>query len=290
MKRAGLILLLLLSAHVLPAQEDLLALVDDGPKKERVKNAFKSTRVINGQSMEFLAKGTLDVRILHRFGKLNSGPENFFGLDQASMRLGFDYGITNSISVGVGRSTFHKELDGFIKIRPIWQSTGPGALPFSLVLVSGVTYDGMPWADPTRTNFISSKMAYYGQMIIGRKFSDGFTLQLTPTILHRNLVPTDADPNDIYALGIGGRIRLSNRVSFTWDYFYVHNGINRNTNFFPLSVGFDIETGGHVFQLNFTNSVGMNERAFLTDTTLDWTKGDVMFGFNLSRVFTVGRR
>ena len=290
MKRSGLLLLIFLSSTALYAQEDLLALVDDGPKKERVKNAFKSTRGINGHSMEFLAKGTLDVRILHRFGKLNSGPENFFGLDQASMRLGFDYGITNSITVGVGRSTFHKELDGFIKVRPVWQSTGPGAWPFSVVMVGGMTYDGMPWADPTRTNFITSKMAYYGQMIIGRKFSDGFSLQLTPTILHRNLVPTEADPNDIYALGFGGRIRLSNRVSFTWDYFYVHNGLNPNTNYFPLSVGFDIETGGHVFQLNFTNAVGMNERAFLTDTTLDWAKGDVMFGFNLSRVFTIGKR
>jgi hypothetical protein len=79
-------------------------------------------------------------------------------------------------------------------------------------------------------------------------------------------------------------------VSLTWDYFYVHNGLNPNTNYFPLSVGFDIETGGHVFQLNFTNAVGMNERAFLTDTTLDWAKGDVMFGFNLSRVFTIGKR
>lgn len=290
MKRTGLLLLLLLSSGVIYAQEDLLALVDDGPKKERVKNAFKSTRVINGHSMEFLAKGTLDVRILHRFGKLNSGPENFFGLDQASMRLGFDYGITNSVTIGVGRSTFHKELDGFIKVRPVWQSTGPGGWPFSVVMVGGMTYDGMPWADPTRVNYISSKMAYYSQVIIGRKFSDGFSLQLTPTLLHRNLVPTEADPNDIYALGIGGRIRLSNRVSFTWDYFYVHNGLNRNTNYFPLSVGFDIETGGHVFQLNFTNAVGMNERAFLTDTTLDWTKGDVMFGFNLSRVFTIGKR
>jgi hypothetical protein len=206
------------------------------------------------------------------------------------MRLGFDYGVTNSITIGVGRSTYKKELDGFIKVRPVWQSTGPGSMPFSIVLVGGGTIDTMPWADPTRTNFTSSKMAYFGQMIIGRKFSEGLTLQITPTILHRNLVPLETDPNDIYAIGFGGRLALSRRVSLTWDYFYVYNGLTPNVNYFPLSVGFDIETGGHVFQLNFSNSIGMNERAFLTETTNSWSKGDVLFGFNLSRVFTVAKR
>ncbi len=291
MKRISFLILLFLAYLSSWGQnEDLLALVDTGPQKEHVKNAFKSTRVIMGQSMEFLAKGTLDVRILHRFGPINSGYKNFWGLDQASMRLGFDYGITNSLSIGVGRSTYKKELDGFIKFRPIWQSTGPGSIPFSVVLVSGMTVDTTPWADPTRTNFTTSKMAYYGQMIIGRKFSEGFTLQLTPTFLHRNLVPTENDLNDIYALGIGGRIKLSKRISFNWDYFYVYNGLKPNVNYFPLSLGFDIETGGHVFQLNFSNSIGMNERAFLTDTTNSWANGDVLFGFNLSRVFTVVKR
>ncbi len=290
MKTIGLSLLLLLSSLATLAQnEDLLALIADKPQKEHVKNAFKSTRVIMGQSMEFLAAGTLDVRILHRFGKINSGYENFFGLDQASMRLGFDYGITNSLTIGIGRSTYKKELDGFIKFRPIWQSTGPGSIPFSVVTVAGMTYDGMPWADPTRTNFISSKMAFYGQVIVGRKFSEGFTLQLTPTFLHRNLVPTEQDPNDIYSLGIGGRVKLSKRVSFNWDYFYVFSPLP-STNYFPFSVGFDIETGGHVFQLNFSNSIGMNERAFITDTNNSWANGDVLFGFNLSRVFTIAKR
>jgi hypothetical protein len=291
MKKFGFLLILVIFAQTGWAQnEDLLALVDTGPKKERVKNAFKSTRVIMGQSMEFLAKGTLDVRILHRFGPINSGYQNFWGLDQASMRLGFDYGITNSLGIGIGRSTFQKELDGFIKFRPIWQSTGPGAIPFSVVLVGGMTADTMPWADPTRTNFVTSKMAYYGQMIIGRKFSEGFTFQLTPTYLHRNLVPTESDPNDVYAMGFGGRIKLSKRVSFNVDYFYVYNGLTPNVNYFPLSVGFDIETGGHVFQLNFSNAIGMNERAFLMNTTNSWEKGQVLFGFNLSRVFTVVKR
>jgi hypothetical protein len=290
MKTIGFTMLLVIGSLASYAQnEDLLSLIEDKPEKEYVKNAFKSTRVIMGQSMEFLAKGTLDVRILHRFGKINSGYENFFGLDQASMRLGFDYGITNSLTIGVGRSTYKKELDGFIKFRPIWQSTGPGSLPFSVVTVAGMTYDGMPWADPTRTNYATSKMAFYGQVIIGRKFSESFTFQVTPTFLHRNLVPTEADPNDIYSMGFGGRIKLSKRVSFNMDYFYVFNGLP-STNYFPFSVGFDIETGGHVFQLNFSNAIGMNERAFITETTNSWANGDVLFGFNLSRVFTISKR
>lgn len=285
----SIICLLCLSHTVLLAQdEDLLKLVgSEKPKKERTKYAFKSPRVINSHSMEFLNPGTMDFRILHRFGILNQGYKNFFGLDQASMRMGFDFGLMHNLMVGIGRSTYKKELDGYIKYAPIRQSTGPWSSPVTLAFVAGMTRDGLPWADPNRKNFYTSRLAYYFEAIIGRKFNEVFTLQITPTMVHKNLVALTADPNNMYALGVGGRLKLSKRIAFTWDYTHVLIGMPDSGYYNPLSVGFDIETGGHVFQLHFSNSTGMNERAFITETTSQWGKGEVRFGFNLSRVFQV---
>jgi len=266
---------------------DLLKLVgDDKPKKEFLTNAFKSTRVINGHSMEFLGNGVLDFRILHRFGYANSGINNLFGLDQANMRFALDYGISKRFMIGVGRSNVNKELDGFIKIRPIWQASGPGGWPFSLVLVSGMVYNTVPFADPNRLNYKSSRMSFYNQVIIGRKFSNAFSMQVAPIMVHRNMVDSVATPHDTYAVGVGARIKFSQRVAFVVDYHPIVYGRPKNTQD-PMSVGFDIETGGHVFQLHFSNAIGMNEKAFLTETTGNFLKGDVRFGFNLSRVFTI---
>ena len=271
--------------------EDLLKLVkEDKPKKEYVDYAFKSTRVIMGQSVELLKPGTMDFRILHRFGNVNQGAYQFFGFDQATMRMGFDFGITKNFMLGVGRSTNKKEFDGFLKYRLIHQATGPGSLPFSLVAVAGGTMQTLKWADPGRKNYFSSRMAYYGQVIIGRKFTEGITLQVSPTLLHRNLVPTLDDPNDLYAVGVGGRFKISKRVALTFDYYYRVNPNKFDGTHNPLSFGVDIETGGHVFQLHFTNAVGMNERIFLTETTNDWAKGDIQFGFNLSRTFQLKKK
>jgi hypothetical protein len=273
-------------------EEDLLKGVDeDKPKKEYVYNAFKSSRVIMSQSMEMLRPGVLDFRILHRFGRVNGGAYEFFGLDgPATVRLGLDYGLLDDLSLGIGRSTFNKELDGFIKWRPIQQATGPKSSPLSLVLVAGTTVTTLKWSDPTRANYFSSRVAYYGQAIVGRKFSEGISLQLMSTLVHRNLVPTVGDPNDLYAAGIGGRFKLSKRISFNLDYHYVINQNEAGNLYHPLSLGFDIETGGHVFQLHFTNAKGMNERAFLAATEFDWGDGDIFFGFNISRSFQLKKK
>lgn len=276
------------TTNLVAQEEDMLKLLgEEKPKKERVKYAFKSPRVINGHSMEFLNPGTMDFRILHRFGPLDKGYKNFFGLDQASMRMGFDFGIMQNLMVGIGRSTYKKEVDAFLKYAPIRQSTGPWHSPITLAFVSGITMDGLDWSDPTRKNFFTSRLGYYFEAIIGRKFSETFTLQIVPTMVHQNLVPLETDPNNIYALGVGGRLKLSQRVAFTWDYSHVFIGMPDSGFYHPLSVGFDIETGGHVFQLHFSNATGMNERAFITETTGRWGKAEVRFGFNLSRVFQI---
>jgi hypothetical protein len=275
--------------------EDLLkGLGEDKPKKEYVYNAFKSSRVIMSHSMEMLRPGVLDFRILHRFGNVNEGLTEFFGLDKASIRLGLDYGISNNLTIGIGRGSFRvlgslKEVDGFIKYRAIQQATGPKSLPFSLLLVGGSTILTGQWPDPFRKNFFSSRLNYYAQGIIGRKFGEHLTLQVSPTYLHRNFVETKADPNDLFATGFGGRIKLSKRTSLNIDYYYVVNQNDAHSPALhnPLSIGFDIETGGHVFQLHFTNAIGMNERIFLTETTNSWSKGDIQFGFNISRAFQI---
>ncbi len=296
MKARLLFFLLIISTHVFAqdstSTEDLLGGMDkEAPKKEYVYNGFKSSRVIMSHSMEMLRPGVLDFRILHRFGNLNQGIKELFGLDQATIRLGLDYAFSDDLTMGVGRSTYKKELDGFVKLRAIHQSTGPRSIPFSLVVVGGTTLNTLPWADPTRKNYFSSRLGYYGQAIIGRKFSEAFTLQLMPTMVHQNLVTTAKDPNDLYAAGIGGRIKLNKRISLNADYYYVLNRNEEVPGFHnPLSIGFDIETGGHVFQLHFTNAVGMNERVFLTETVNDWGDGDIQFGFNISRAFQIGKR
>jgi len=234
----GILLLFLVSGKLM-AQDNLLALIekDSIAQKEHVKNAFKSTRVINGQSMELLARGVLDVRILHRFGELSSGANNLFGFDQANMRFGFDYGILNNLTAGIGRSNVGKEWDGFLKFRPVWQSKGPGAFPVSIILVSGVTLSTQPWSDTTRKNYFSSRMGFYSEIIIGRKFSERFSFQLSPIFVHRNLVPLATDKNDVYALGIGTRLKLTKRMAFVADYHYIIQGFDKTIYKDPLSLG-----------------------------------------------------
>jgi hypothetical protein len=278
------------------AQADTTDLMAQLERESDSKNAtnyttatFKTTRLVNGHTVENVGKGVLDVKISHRFGTLNKGGYELFGLDNATMRFGFDYGITRYLMVGVGRSTFQKTYDAFVKVKLLRQSTGSRKMPITLSYVGTTALMSLKWADTSRKNYFSSRLSYTHQLIIARKFSEGTSLQLMPTYIHRSLAVLAKDPNDLYAIGIGGRQKLSKRLSLNVEYYYQLPGhrIEGTTN--PLSVGFDIETGGHVFQLHFTNSTGMTEKNFITGTTGKWEKGDVLFGFNISRVFTIGK-
>lgn len=258
-------------------------------KKSQVEQAaatFKSTRIINGHSVESTQQGILDFRIQHRFGTLNQGAYEFFGLDNASMRMGFDYGITDRLSVGIGRSTFGKQFDGFAKYRILWQSTGKKNIPVSLTWVSSMMLQSLRNPDDGIKRNFSDRLFYAHQAIVARKFSPGFSFQLMPTMVHYNIVPTAPIPNDLFSLGSAARIKLSNSIALMGEYYYqLGNTLPGTTNSFALGV--DIETGGHVFQLQFTNSTGMTERTFITETTGKWGDGDIHFGFNISRVFTI---
>lgn len=288
-KKAGFTLMICVVSAISYAQpDDLEGLLDrsEEMKKVFVKNAFKSSRVINGHSMEMLGKGVLDFRILHRFGTLNSGWRNWFGIDNASMRLGFDYGVSKNLTLGFGRSTFNKEYDGFVKYRIAHQRKDKKGLPLSILWISGLTVNTTLAPDP-KLDPIKYRMGYYHQLIAGRKFGEAFTLQLSPTLVHRNLVELPSDKNDLFAIGIGARIKLSNRMALLLDTHPIVYGATSGKQLLPLAIGVDIETGGHVFQLHITNTRGMNEKAFISETVQDWSKGQLSFGFNLSRVFTV---
>ncbi len=264
---------------------DLLSAVDKKDTREYVSSAFKSTRVINAHSMEMLGKGALDFRILHRFGEVSNGVNQLFGLDQASMRMGFDYGISRNVMAGLGRSTLRKEIDVFIKARFLRQSTGPHSSPLSLLIAAGAMVSTEKSFAAVKPSF-TDRSAYYIQLIAGRKFSPAFSLQFSPVFLYTN-TPFNAEGDKaLFAPGIGARYKISRRVAFTADY---HHPVNKmdSINTSPLSVGVDIETGGHVFQLHFSNAAGMNERAYLTQTTGRFFEGDIRFGFNLSRIFQI---
>ncbi len=279
----------MLSSLLTKAQDDLLNMLDSEskPQVERITNSFKSTRVLMSHSLEHVGAGVLDFRIMHRFGMFSDGRYEAWGFDKAAMRIGFDYGLSNRLTIGIGRSTFKKEADAFAKYRLLWQTKGLQKMPVTVEYIAGMSVVGTKWEYPDRVNYFSSRIAYYHQLVIGRKFSDKFTLQGGPILIHRNLVDSTHDKNDLFAAEIGGRIKLTKRLALNVDYYYFMDGDLPVTATRPLSIGFDIETGGHVFQLHFTNTNGMTERSFVTETTGEWLKGNIEFGFNLSRVFTL---
>ena len=273
------------------AQEDLMNMLEEeaGEQTDYTSATFKSTRILNGHSIERMPQGQLDFRIHHRFGQINSGAYELWGLDQANIHFGLEYGFTNWFMAGVGRGTYEKTYDGFIKLSPLRQSKGAQNMPVSVSLFASTAVNSLKWSDPERTNYFSSRLSYVFQVLVARKFNQRFSAQITPSLVHKNLVPTELDPNDMFALGFGGRIKLTNRISFNAEYYHVFKSDYLSESIYdPLSIGFDIETGGHVFQLVFTNSLAMIEKGFLTETTGQWGKGDIHFGFNLSRVFMLG--
>jgi len=291
MRRLSFAFLVFLIPVGIFAQDDLMNLLNkNSPKEINFATAtFKSTRIMNGHSIEKMPPGQLDFRISHRFGTINSGAYEFFGLDQSNVHFSFEYGILPWLMVGVGRGTYEKTFDGFTKFTILRQSSGASVMPVSVSVLSSIALKSVKWLDQTRTNYFSSRLSYVGQVLIARKINQGFSVQLTPSYVHRNLVATELDPNDLYAIGAGGRMKLTKRISLNAEYYYLANPKTYMSQqvYNPLSIGIDLETGGHVFQLIFTNSLAMIEKGFIGETTGSWLKGDIHFGFNISRVFTL---
>jgi opacity protein-like surface antigen len=240
----------------------------------------------------------LDFKVTHRFGKLNTGFYNTFGLDVASMRIGVDYGITDRLTIGLGRSTSgknvdtsisseeskEKEYDGFLKYKLLWQSAGQRNMPVSVTLLSSVIINTLK---ETTVKLNTSDRFYYAfQILTARKFSDGFSLQLVPTLVHYNLADSSMS-NNLYSIGAGARFKLTKRSSLNMEYYYQMPSHKLPGTYNSFAIGYEIETAGHVFQLQLTNSYGMTERTFINETRSKWSNGGIHFGFNISRVFVV---
>ncbi|MBX3239773.1 MAG: hypothetical protein KIT80_20990 [Chitinophagaceae bacterium] len=277
------------------AQEiDLLQMAEDSLQTTRqpayVTGTFKGTHIINLQSIEAPAAGELLFVIMHRFGKINDGGYELFGLDNATMRMGFDYGITDRVAAGIGRSTFEKTFDGYIKAKLLRQTDGRQKSPLSISVLTGIAYTTLKYSDKPYLNS-TYRTQYTTQLLIARKINRNVSIQLSPTWLHYNLVPATADKNDLLAIGVGGRVKITRRMSINAEYIYLPaNQVKSQTIYNSFSAGFDLETGGHVFQVHVTNSRGMIEPAYIGRTTGTWSKGDIYFGFNISRSFKLNKR
>ena len=282
--------LLLFSGNVQSQDLDALLNAETKPTVDYATATFKASRIINGHSIEQMKKKQLDFRISHRFGPLNDGAYGLFGLDQSKIHFSLEYGVTDWLMLGVGRGSLNKTYDSFAKFRLLRQSSGTKWMPVSLSYLTSVELNSLKFQDPTRTNYFSSRLAFVHQLLIARKFNDKFSFQLSPTFIHRNLVKTELDMKDVYAMGFGARYKLSKRLSLNAEYYYNYNPNSKflDTKYYnSASVGIDIETGGHVFQIMLTNSLGMREGSFIPQTTDNWFDKGIHLGFNISRVFAL---
>lgn len=290
----AILCLLLLPSHLLFGQDDLLELLNEKekPTTDYAIATFKGTRLVSGHSVETNGEGVLQFLIGHRFGRLNDGWRNLFGLDNAIIRFGFEYGITDKLNIGIGRSSFEKVYDATLKWKMLRQQSGNTIFPFTATAVAAIYASSTEWSEPDRENYFSSRLSYHYSLLLARKFGDYVSVQLMPTAVHRNLVLDTMDENTILSLGIGTSIRLTRSLRLNTEYYYIlpdqiQSPIGGETVKNSFSIGVDIETGGHVFQLHLTNSRGMTEKYLVGETTGDWFDGDIHIGFNVSRVFTV---
>jgi hypothetical protein len=221
---------------------------------------FRSSTIVNSHSVTMLPPGTLDFRIEHRFGELNGGAYELFGLDNANIHFSFEYGFTDWLMAGVGRGTYEKTYDGFVRIKPLTQQSGAENFPFSLAWQSSAYINTLRFLDDLDGFSFSQRLEQVHQLMIARRFGDVISLQLMPSYLHRTPIPALPEQTDLLALGTGLSFRVTNGFSLNVEYFQllnIDNTLNPVQLYNPLSIGFDLETGGHIFQLIFTNSVAI---------------------------------
>ena len=282
-----LITLVVFIVSIQMSAQDLLDVLDkETPETENIVTAtFKGTRIINGHSIENRKDKELEFIISHRFGRINLGFDELFGLDQSNIRFALEYGWTDNLTIGFGRSSFDKTYDSFLKYSILKQKTGKKSFPFAVSLFGSLALKTLKDYPPTDKRTFAESLSYVGQVLIARKVSPSFSFQITPTYVHRNIVKVNADPHDIFAVGLGTRIKLSKRVSFNSEYYHTFNELTSINARNSMAFGVDIETGGHVFQLILSNAITMIEKSFITETTGNFFGGDIHLGFNISRTF-----
>lgn len=282
------------------AQDDLLDMLEeDEGGSEKVFATFKGIRIVNANTIETTKKKTLEFRITHRFGNMgvasNGGGHTLWGFDQASnIRFSFDYGVTDRLMIGIGRSKTNEHIDGSFKYR-ILEQTEDFKIPVSIAWYSNAAFSPQKDIDSLWSK-VAHRFSYTNQLIIASKITPWLSLEVLPTIVHRNFVRYlvnnangALDENTLYSLGFAGRIRITKRSAIVFDYFHTFGDFrsgNPNLPYYdPLSIGWEVETGGHVFHINLTNSAGIIAQDFIPNSPDDWSKGGYKFGFNISRVF-----
>ena len=275
--------LLIFSLFLYP-QEDLLSEIDNGNQDAAYEIAiFKGLKVINFESTKLVANKGFSFIVSHRFGTVKDGFQNLFGLDQAVTHLNFVYGISENVNISASRSSNQKIYELGSKIRMIKQRKGEN--PFNIVVYSsvlantGLDKDNLPKLD------FKHRLSYVAQLLVSRKINSKLSFILSPTFFHDNYISDDYQNNSQYGIGFGGRYKIGKRWSLNTEYGVHLNRSNNSLYNNPFSIGVDLETGGHVFQLHFTNSQSMNTNGVFGTSTGDWTEGDVYFGFNLARSF-----
>ncbi len=268
------------------AQDDLMKELEqqEKPEKELVSSTFKGSRLVNGQSVETRHNRELEFIFAHRFGRINGGAYELFGLDDAYVRIGLEYGITDRLSAGFGRNSVDKTMDTYIRYKVLRQAKG--GMPVTITAFGNVAVKTSPKKEDAGYDImLQDRMSYTGQLLIARKISSALSLQLMPSIVHKNTVDQSIEKNDQFALGIGGRLKVSKSISLNSEYYYRFDVPDGNPYYNALGFGVDIETGGHVFQLVLTNTRGLTERAFITETDGEFFDGDIHLGFNVTRTF-----
>jgi hypothetical protein len=288
-----LLWMIFISTNKIFGQDDLLkVLQSETPvKNEKVIATFKGNKIINIETNETVRKNNLDVRVSHLFGNMGAegggGIHNFYGIDQsADIRIGFHYGLTDRLMLGVARSKRNENFEGLVKYRVLEQTTD-GSMPFSMTLYSNMTYS-------IKSSEVIAKdvyrLTYCTQAIFAYKYSTKFSVALTPGFLHRNFVEA-GDENNTYSLSGGFRFKFTRSASIISDYSHTfgrNDVVQDYKDVFGLGV--EIETGGHVFSIMFTNASGILENDYLVNTVDSWGHGGVKFSFHISRMFRMTKK
>lgn len=245
------------------------------------EKTFSTSRIGLTQSVMTTPKDEFHIVVQHRFNEISSDINNFFGLDYASTRLGFDYGILNWLSTGIGRSMSVKTYD--LALKAVMLKQNESGFPLSLSWYVSFLENTSQNSNLTGHDSFGSRLSFVNQLFIARN-QGILSFQVSLLWLHSNYEFRIDGPLDLFAVDIDGRIRLSEKIGLIAEYIpLLTNEDFAKTN--PFTIGLDINTGGHQFQLIFSNSQGTNEREITTNTVGSWSKCHIYFGFNLTRVF-----
>lgn len=290
-----LLLVFSISVYESAAQnmDSLMKNISSDQEPQAVTAAFKSSRLILSQTTTMVKKNDLDFKVIHRFGDIggtDGGSKTLYGFDNSTdIYIGFEYGISDRFNISFGRSKYEQLLDLQLKYALLQQKETVGSpVSISALIKTGFT----PYkVNTTIFDSYGNRFSHFVQAIISRKFSPNLSLQVTPGFLFRSVVLGGGDEKTMFSTGIAGRYKFTKRFGVVADYYFINSDYrknNPNTSFYnPLGLGIEIETGGHVFSMNFANAKAIAENNFLPNSTSSWGKGQYRFGFTISRMFTM---